>query len=445
MTNLDLDLSQWYNEDNYDYRTPDLPPLDSRSTSPTQTNQQRVPPGLPLLQLADWNPSLPYDESPPTCIHYSIEWKLLLKKGRLAKLTNDTEQNVVLAPGAFWDRTLKPKLQQLLEKKTPRNKCYEPDETNVVVSVTDRSERDLTRRFDELEIDWDTVEQQLMAWSYLLRDGKRLRIEISFIYKENTPPVAVRIQQSRRRRGVTALQLAERAELLEDQEASGLTTVWKEVYSLMRCPGPPCQGTYCWRDPDSRKHYKLDTSVLTKLVDYAEEGNGLRTHGDVPPWIRELIYAKEQQDSERRKRKRQASVSDTLPTIHITNVMPARCNKDSAGCSGASTLESQEDPCPWHTLKLDIPRPIDKSLCRCCLMNVLISAKSSSIGFISGEYGASFSSLTPASAHIRSSLSERWMEALSMTRTEFGCGHLPQWSSSCSIKSSNATASVEPG
>jgi len=48
----------------------------------------------------------------------------------------------VLAPGVFWDQTLKPKLQQLLGKKTPRNKCYEPDETNVVVSVTDRSQRD---------------------------------------------------------------------------------------------------------------------------------------------------------------------------------------------------------------------------------------------------------------------------------------------------------------
>ncbi|KAK3347302.1 hypothetical protein B0T25DRAFT_554137 [Lasiosphaeria hispida] len=27
---------------------------------------------------------------------------MLLKKGRLSKLTNDTEQNLVLAPGAFW-------------------------------------------------------------------------------------------------------------------------------------------------------------------------------------------------------------------------------------------------------------------------------------------------------------------------------------------------------
>ncbi|GAB1319495.1 hypothetical protein MFIFM68171_09705 [Madurella fahalii] len=326
----DFDISQWYNEDDLDYRTPGRQTTDSRSTSPAQQNHpQGGRPGLPLLQLADWNPNLPYDESPPTCIHYSIEWKMLLKKGRLSKLTNDTEQNLVLAPGAFWDQALKPKLQQLLAKKTPRNKCYEPDETNVVVSVTDRSQRDLTKRFDELDIDWED------AADY----------------------------ETRR---VTATQLAERAELLDEQEAAGLTTVWKEVYSLMRCTGPSCQGTYCWRDPDNRKHYKLDTSVLTKLIDYAEEGNILRTHGDVPPWIRELIYTKEQQDSERRKRKRPGSFSESLTPIHITNIMPARCNQDSVGWSTGSTPETREETYSWHAHKLNIPRPIDQSMYRYC-------------------------------------------------------------------------------
>lgn len=47
------------------------------------------------------------------------------------------------------------------------------------------------------------VEDQLMAWSHLLRDGKRLRIDISFIYKEATQPVAVRTQQRKVSRTVT--------------------------------------------------------------------------------------------------------------------------------------------------------------------------------------------------------------------------------------------------
>ncbi|KAK4451205.1 hypothetical protein QBC34DRAFT_447788 [Podospora aff. communis PSN243] len=354
MSNPSFDISQWYNEQDLDYRTPELPD-NSRSASPAPQDQpQRRRPGLPLLQLTDWNPNLPYDEAPPTCIHYSIEWKMLLKKGRLSKLTNDTKQNLnlVLAPGAFWDGTLKPKLLQLLSKKTPRNKCYEPDETNVIVSVTDRSQRDLTKRFDELDIDWEVVEGQLMAWSHLFRNGKKLTIDISFIYKETTQQVAVRTQQTTRRGGVTATHLAERAELLEEQEAAGQTTVWKEVYSLMRCTGPPCQGTYCWCDPDDKKHYKLDASVLTKLVDYAEEGHALRTHGDVPPWIRE-------------KRKRQASLSDSLPPIHITNVMPARY-QDSVGWSNGSTPETGDEAHSGYAPKLDIPAPIDKSLHQYC-------------------------------------------------------------------------------
>jgi hypothetical protein len=63
-------------------------------------------------------------------------------------------------------------------EKTPWIKSYEPSETNVIVSVTDRSQRDPTKRFDELEIDREVVEDQLMAWSHLLPDGKRLRIDI---------------------------------------------------------------------------------------------------------------------------------------------------------------------------------------------------------------------------------------------------------------------------
>jgi hypothetical protein len=87
--------------------TPDLQRFNAPSTSPADQNQlQGSQPRLPLIQLRDWDPDLPYDEFPPTCIHYSIEWKLLLAKGRLAKLTGDTEQNLVLVPGAFWNLSL---------------------------------------------------------------------------------------------------------------------------------------------------------------------------------------------------------------------------------------------------------------------------------------------------------------------------------------------------
>ncbi|KAH7231006.1 hypothetical protein BKA59DRAFT_447630 [Fusarium tricinctum] len=180
-----FDPTQW-DYDDLDFRTPQLSGINSHGVSladpsPSPSYQR---PRLPLLQLDDWDPDDTYDESPPTCVHYSIEWKLQLRKGRLSKLTNDIEQDRVLAPGAFWDTTLKDKVDKLLRQKTPLAKKYVPEETIIVVFVTDRGERDLTKRFDEFNIDWQMVEEQLCKWSPLFRAGKKLRIDISFICKE---------------------------------------------------------------------------------------------------------------------------------------------------------------------------------------------------------------------------------------------------------------------
>ncbi|CAF3519378.1 unnamed protein product [Fusarium graminearum] len=162
-----------------------------------------------------------HDESPPICVYYSIEWKLQLRKGRLSKLTNDTEQNLMLAPGALWETTLKDKVDRLLRQKTPRGKNYISKETIVVVSVTDRSERDLTKRFDEFDIDWQMAEEQLCKWSPLFRAGKKLRIDISFICKEEPQGSRVVQQQGGGRGSATARRLAQRDQLLETQEAAG--------------------------------------------------------------------------------------------------------------------------------------------------------------------------------------------------------------------------------
>jgi len=64
--------------------------------------------------------------------------------------------------------------------------CFSADETTVVVSVTDRIERDVNKRFDDLNIDWKILEKQLETWSLLLRIRKRLRIDILFKYRETS-------------------------------------------------------------------------------------------------------------------------------------------------------------------------------------------------------------------------------------------------------------------
>jgi hypothetical protein len=76
------------------------------------------------------------------------------------------------------------------------NKRVRPDDTNVVVLVTERSERDLTKRFDETDIYWLVIEKQLVAWGELFRASKKLRLDISFNYLETG-----QLQASSARRG----------------------------------------------------------------------------------------------------------------------------------------------------------------------------------------------------------------------------------------------------
>ena len=60
-------------------------------------------------------------------------------------ISRDTEQDVVLAPIAYWHESLKPNLDELLRRKGAQNRHIRCDDTTVVVLVNDRSERDLTK------------------------------------------------------------------------------------------------------------------------------------------------------------------------------------------------------------------------------------------------------------------------------------------------------------
>ncbi|KAJ6436071.1 hypothetical protein O9K51_11383 [Purpureocillium lavendulum] len=188
--------------------------------------------------------------------------ELLINRGRTTKLTNDTERDPVLAPGTYGDRFLKSKADDILKKKTPHQKSYKLDETNIIVSVTERGGRDFTKRFDELDIDWLVVERQLEDRSDIFRAGRKLRIEISFICKEYPS---------------------------KNDYTKRTTGDWRPTRGRKR-----------------KRHFPLDADVITKLVRFAGDGNVLDSHKDVPQAIRELIYAKAHESSEQ-KQKRKAS------------------------------------------------------------------------------------------------------------------------------------------
>ncbi|PNP58766.1 hypothetical protein FNYG_15028 [Fusarium nygamai] len=101
---------------------------------------------LPLLQLSEWDETLAYDEQPPTCVHYLIEWKLKLN-----------------TPGAYWTEYLWSKLDKLAKKKLPSNRTFHVDDTDIAVCVNDKGEADLNTRSDSLDINWKMIESKLQA------------------------------------------------------------------------------------------------------------------------------------------------------------------------------------------------------------------------------------------------------------------------------------------
>ena len=115
--------------------------------------------------------------------------------------------------------------------------------------------------------------------------------------------------------------LSDRAGQLGAEQASGQQSTWSELYQLMWCPGPPCHlGPYCWRDNEGKRHYKLLTHHLTSLVKHIEQGHPIQCH-DVPNYIRNQLYAEEQQKTER-KRKRDSSPTKGVTPIQV--VLPTQ-------------------------------------------------------------------------------------------------------------------------
>jgi hypothetical protein len=176
-------------------------------------------------------------------------------------------------------------------KKCP-DKMLKIDDTNIIVSVNERRYRNLIKRFDELNIDWQVVECQLITWAELFHAGKELRVHITINYKgrNNQAPANHRGRVNKRgASSATRRMLEERdTQLCAEEDSLGVPSAWKDVYNLMRCQGPPCHsGPHCWRDPKDKMHHELEPSHLKRMVHYVEQGGKLSSHGDVPNSIRE--------------------------------------------------------------------------------------------------------------------------------------------------------------
>lgn len=128
----------------------------------------------------------------------------------------------------------------------------------------------------------------------MLRIWRKLTIEIALTYREddngNSMPASRRVKK-RGRVSATSRMLAEREAHIEaEEETTGQTSTWSRVYELMRCDVRSCplRSDWCWEDPKDKKHYKLRTPHLERLIDYVDEGGILDGHDDVHSLVNTL-------------------------------------------------------------------------------------------------------------------------------------------------------------
>lgn len=314
--------------------SPEIHPEDNLSSQHQSPQLSQIR----LLQLGEWEEGKLYDEHLPTCLHYSIVWKVTLNNKTIRK---NTEQDLVLAPQFHWRLFLEPKLKELVSKKFSQ-KQGELDDTTIIVSVNHRNQPDLTLSCDKTDVDWPAVEKQLLVWGELFRAGKKLTLNISFNYTEGRHTLRPGLRATDKRGTSSATQrmlLARQAEISAEEQATGQPPAWDHVYSLMRCSSGACElGPHCWRDPITKKHIKLTVQNLRALVNYVEQGGVLTSHDDVPESIREKLYIQEQQRLDRHKGGIQSTAG--CHPINITNVLPAQ----------ASPLSVPTTPTPVPTM-----------------------------------------------------------------------------------------------
>lgn len=319
-----------------------------RLSSPASPSIETAQHQLNFLPFDQWRADQVYDGQPPDCLRYFVEWKIVVNK---KSIWTNTEQNVVLAPYVFVHEVLQPRIDVILQKKLPSSKRVGLDDIKVVVSVNERGERDLTKRYDEGDLEWTEVDQQLVGWSDLLLAGKKLRVQLAFHYvdcAQNTARATPVRGAQRGRRTATQRMLGTLAAEVEQDEAAGRPVVWQQVYSLMRCPGPPCQlGPHCWRDPHGKQHYRLRADHLRQLIRHVEAGGQLDSHEDVPDDLRNQLYTEQEQQRQQqqhisRKRRGEALSPYTMPPVHITNVLPSHTQSSPRALSPEDTNVEQD-------------------------------------------------------------------------------------------------------
>lgn len=93
------------------------------------------------------------------------------------KLTEDTVENIDIAPGAYWKVNLESKLASEAQERVPSAQ-YQHHDTIVTVTTSKRGEHDFEKTFPKLDIDWTVIENKLRSWS-----NPKHRLKVTIIDK----------------------------------------------------------------------------------------------------------------------------------------------------------------------------------------------------------------------------------------------------------------------
>ncbi|KAK5189083.1 hypothetical protein LTR96_011243 [Exophiala xenobiotica] len=267
---------------------------------------------LSFVEEQDWDPHKKYAAD---CFHYSLEWKARLNR---KAFTTQSEPIVVVSLDCYWRRVLKDRLEEVL-------------------SVTQRALRPVTTDFDVDKLDWTVPDGQLLEWSQHFRNGKSLRVNLSFNYVEGNPESASRATRRADRRGQTSASTRMRADRVRhietERQTTGLDSNWPEAYAFVRCQKQSCEsGPHCLVDSND-VHRKIYPTHLKRFVEHVAEHGLPATHNGIPSYLQHQIIA---EDEERRKHKeKKKSVSGpAVPPISITNVMPGPSGRTPQAESG---------------------------------------------------------------------------------------------------------------
>ncbi|KAL0929600.1 uncharacterized protein CTRU02_215498 [Colletotrichum truncatum] len=217
---------------------------------------------LPLLRLTDWDSTKQYDKDNPVCIHYDFRWKVSQRsKIRARQVCSDTDLDLVLAPGDFWETTFRPRLTALLEDKDrfPADQ-YTCEETIIDISIERSRQRGLKKRFKGQEIDWDTLDSHIEGLGALFSKRRKITFGIEIVYKEA-------VDDATSAKGRKKGQNATEAQKLQRAADAGL---WTRVYKHHRCRGKFCkQGPHCWID-ERGNHHRLLPRHLEEIFNHIQ-------------------------------------------------------------------------------------------------------------------------------------------------------------------------------